>query len=63
MLTTIMISVLITWTIMAILFLIIDNTGSDIAKYIIALPVVIAIYLPLKAIRKILKEKHNGSNA
>lgn len=53
MLTAIIISVLITWTIMGILFFVIDDTGSDIAKYIIALPIIVVLYLPLKVVRKI----------
>ena len=53
MLTAIIISVLITWTIMGILFFVIDDTESDIAKYIIALPIIVVLYLPLKVVRKI----------
>lgn len=53
MLTAIILSGLITWVIMGILFFVIDDTGSEIAKYIIALPIIVIIYLPLKAASKI----------
>lgn len=52
--TAVIIAVLITWIIMGVLYFVIDDTDSEIAKYIIAAPVIVILVWPVKTIKKIL---------
>lgn len=54
--TAVIIAVLITWTIMGVLYFVIDDTNSEIAKYIIAAPVIVILVWPIKIVKKILKK-------
>lgn len=50
----VIITVLITWIIMGTLYFVIDDTDSEIAKYIITAPVIVILVWPVKIIKKIL---------